>query len=181
MSKIDKFSSLLLTGEKKTLVDETSEVNAKIYIKAKESLEVVNVDHKLIGEKQGNKKCDFVVLGVNTNKTHMIELKGANIDAAFKQISSTIDYFYDDLELNKYVKLRETLDAYIASPERQRVPEIHSKDEKELVKKLAVRSKCKPADIFKLVHFVKVVKKQKRAVINGRQVIISGQAPLELD
>ena len=111
----------------------------------------------------------------------MIELKGANIDAAFKQISSTIDYFYDDLELNKYVKLRETLDAYIASPERQRVPDIHSKDEKELVKKLAVRSKCKPADIFKLVHFVKVVKKQKRAVINGRQVIISGQAPLELD
>lgn len=181
MSKTDKFSSLLLTGEKKTLVDETSEVNAKIYIKAKDNLEVVDVDHKLIGEKQGNKKCDFMVLGVNTNKTHMIELKGANIDAAFKQISSTIDYFRDNLELKKYITLRETLDAYIASPERQRVPDIPSKDEKELVKKLAIGSKCKPGNIFKLVHFVKVVKNQKKVAINGRQVIISGQAPLELD
>ena len=122
-----------------------------------------------------------MVLGINSNKTHMIELKGTNIEEAFKQISNTIEYLFHDTHLNNCVILREVLDAYIASPERQKVPNIPSTREKELAKKLVRGNKHKPDNIFDLIHFVKVVKNQRRAAQSGRQIIISGRAPLELD
>ncbi len=181
MKKIDNFSEVLCAGKSKTLVDPKSEVNAKIYIKAKDDLKLVNVDHALIDQSIDTKKCDFMVLGINSNKTHMIELKGINIEEAFKQISNTIEYLFHDPQLNYCVILREVLDAYIASPERQKVPNIPSTREKELAKKLVRGNKHKPDNIFDLIHFVKVVKNQRRAAQSGRQIIISGRAPLELD
>lgn len=179
MNNMDQYSELLPAGMTKTLADNRSEVNAKIYLKAKDNLRLVNVDHALIGDKE--KKCDFMAVGENSDKTHMIELKGADIEAAFRQITSTINVFLHDDELKKYVIAREVLDAYIASPERQRVPNIPSLKEREAVRKLAAGNKRKPENIFDLLHFVKVVKNQKKVIGNGRQLIISGRAPLELD
>lgn len=181
MGKIEKHSELLLQGEKRTLLDEKSEVNAKIYIKAKDNIRIVYVDRGLINQEKKTKKCDFMVLGMNTNKTHMIELKGANVNAAFEQISRTIDCMFEDSELKDCVILREILDAYIVSPERQKIPNIPSFEERELVKKLARGTKNKPKNIFALLHFVKVLKNQRRVVESGRQIIISGQAPIEFD
>lgn len=181
MNKIDSYSELLSAGKTKTLVDNKSEANAKIYIKAKDDLRLVNVDHALIDDKEEGKKCDFMILGENSHKTHMIELKGANIDDAFLQITSTVNLLLQDNELKKFVISREVLDAYIASPKRQRVPNIPSFKEKETVRKLAAGNKRRPENIFDLLHFVKVVKNQKKVTRNGRQLIISGRAPLELD
>ncbi len=181
MKKIDDCSELLCAGENKTLVDTTSEANAKIYIKARDDIKIVNVDHGLIKADKKTKKCDFMVLGVNSYKTHMIELKGTHIDDAFKQILYTIEYLFHDSKLNCYVVSREHFDAYIASPERQKIPNVPSLKEKELAKKLARGNKYKPSNIFDLIHFVKVVKNQRKVAKNGRQIIISGRAPLELD
>ena len=181
MSKIDSYSELLSAGNTKTLTDDKSEAKAKIYIKAKDDLRLINVDHGLINDKENVKKCDYMILGENSNKTHMVELKGANIDAAFQQITSTLDYFSGEDEVRELVTSREILDAYIASPKRQKVPNVPSLQEKKLVRKLAARNKRRPKDIFDLLHFVKVVKNQKKAIRNGRQIIISGYAPLELD
>lgn len=179
MSRLDQYSELILAGQTKTLEDDRSEVKAKIYIKAMDDLLAVQVDHALIGEEE--KKCDFMVLGKNSQKTHMVELKGTNIDDAFEQITKTVDYFKAEEGLQNVVLSREILDAYIASPERQKVPNIPSFREKELAKRLASGNKNKPKDFFSLIHFVKVVKNQKRMAENGRQIIISGRAPLELD
>lgn len=179
MNGLDQYSELIKAGENKTLEDDRSEVKAKIYIKAKDDLLAVHVDHALIGE--GTKKCDFMIVGQNSQKTHMVELKGANIDEAFRQITLTVDYLKKEDGLKNVVQSREVLDAYIASPERQKVPNIPSSEEKELARKLASGNKNRPKDLFSLIHFVKVVKKQKRVAENGRQIIISSRAPLELD
>ena len=75
---------------------------------------------------------------------------------------------------------RNILDAYIASPNKQKIPEIHSGKEKELARLLSTKCRIKPKDMFQLIHFVKVVNKQKKIAINGRQIIISNEAPLEV-
>lgn len=75
----------------------------------------------------------------------------------------------------------EILDSYIVSPERQKIPNIHSNEEKELAKKLIRGSKRRPEDMFQLIHFVKVVASQKKLAESGRQMISSGRAPVELD
>ena len=180
MKKIEKYSVNLAKGTKYTLTDKTSEVNAKLYIQAKDDLKIIYVDHALLDDKS-KKKCDFMVVGINTNSTHMIELKGKNIEEAFSQISDTIDEFVKDDELKGYVILKEILDAYIVSPDKQKIPNIHSLQEKELAKKLLRGNKQKPKDMFQLIHFVKVIKMQKKVAKNGRQILISGNAPLELD
>lgn len=181
MKKVEECCEYLRAGENKTLIDEKSEAKAKMYIKARDDLKIVNVDHELIEENQGVKKCDFLALGMHTNNTHFIELKGVNIEEAFKQIKSTIDYLAGNAELKNWVVGREILDSYIVSPERQKIPNIHSNEEKELAKKLIRGRKRRPEDMFQLIHFVKVVASQKRLAESGRQMISSGRAPVELD
>ena len=125
--------------------------------------------------------CDYIVLGVNTNKTHLIELKGANIEEAFLQIGKTIEFLLRDSEVSCLVEEKERMDAYIVSPGRQKIPDIHSQAEKDLAKKLVRGSKVKPRDMYELIRFVKVVPSQKKLSEKGRQILSSGKAPVELD
>lgn len=180
MKGMNECSEVVLAGETKTLIDKVSEAKAKMYIKAEDNLRVVDIDHGLMEEEKTKKKCDYMVLGINSGKTHMVELKGSNIDEAFEQISGTIDYLYAHQESKDYVVSRKILDAYVVSPRRQKIPNISSPEEKELVKKLARGNIKKPKNMFDLLHFVKVVKGQKKVMKSGRQYIISGRAPLEL-
>lgn len=61
------------------------------------------------------------------------------------------------------------------------MPAIHSQAEKDLARMLVTRCKTKPQDMFQLIHFVKVVQKQKKLAVNGRQILTSNDAPLEFD
>lgn len=168
-------------GKTRTLVDDTSEVRAKMFVKAADDLEIVDVDRGVISESQHTKKCDFLILGTQTRNTHLIELKGTNIDAAFEQIERTIDFLNANPQCEDWVKNREVTDSYIVSPERQKIPNVHSEAEKKLAKKLAKHNRNKVKDIFQLIYFVRNVNSQKRLSRNGRQVISSGSAPVELN
>ena len=180
MNRLEKYSELLAAGSRKTLEDKLSDAHSKIHILAKDELRVVEVDHGLFEEKQGSRKCDFMVIGTRSANTHMIELKGRHIEEAFEQIADTLDTLLNDEELKSSVVSRNTLDAYIVSPGRMAVPKGIANKEKMLAKKLARGSKERPRDILELIHFVKVVNSQKAVSVNGRQIVISGRAPLEL-
>lgn len=125
------------------------------------------------------KKSDFLVWTLKSGKTHIIELKGKNIEAAFEQIIQTIKVLGEDDDKEELVVGRNVLDAYISSPNQQKVPAIPSQTEKDLARMLVVRCKAKPQNMFQLIHFVKVVQKQKKLAVNGRQILTSNNAPLE--
>lgn len=111
----------------------------------------------------------------------MIELKGSVIDEAYKQLNATIKNISADKNILYLINGRDRLDAYIVSPNTQRIPKGGNSHERELAKNLASRSKIKPKDITELIHYVKVVPKQVKLVNEGQRIICSGQAPVELE
>lgn len=178
--KVQQNAQKVEKGNRCTLRDEKSEAHAIIYIKALDDILAVTVDHALISDEEQHKKSDFLLWTFNSGNTHIIELKGKNVDAAFEQIATTIQALGKDDGTKELVTGRNILDAYIASPNKQKIPEIHSGKEKELARLLSTKCRIKPKDMFQLIHFVKVVNKQKKIAMNGRQIIISNEAPLEL-
>lgn len=86
----------------------------------------ITVDHALISDEEQHKKSDFLLWTFNSGNTHIIELKGKNVDAAFEQIATTIQALGKDDGTKELVAGRNILDAYIASPNKQNIPEIHS-------------------------------------------------------
>lgn len=180
--KVQKYSVKMKKNERQTLRDKRSEAHSVLYIRALDDIMLVEVDHALVpDQKQGQRKSDFLVWTVKSGKTHIIELKGKNVEAAFDQIIQTIKVLGGDDETKELVVGRNVLDAYISSPNQQKVPAIHSQAEKDLARMLVTRCKTKPQDMFQLIHFVKVVQKQKKLVVNGRQILTSNDAPLEFD
>ena len=163
-----------------TLMDKRSEADSKLYIRAVDDIEVIEVDHGLIPDsRQGQKKSDFLIYAYNAGKTHVIELKGKNIDQAFGQLEGTIRALDEGSDTRMLVNGRKVLDAYIVSPGSQKVPDVPSTAEKRLAKLLFARSMEKHKDMFKLIHFVKVVSSQKCLSIKDRKILTSSRAPVE--
>lgn len=178
--KVQKYSIEMKKDERYTLRDKRSEAHSVLYIKALDDIILIEVDHALVpDQKQQQKKSDFLVWTLKSGKTHIIELKGKNIEAAFEQIIQTINVLGEDDDTKELVTGRNVLDAYISSPNQQKVPAIYSRTEKDLARMLAAKCKIKPQDIFQLIHFVKVVQKQKKLVVSGRKILTSNDAPLE--
>ena len=180
--KVKQYTTLIKKGGRQTLRDELSEAHSVMYIRALNDIELVAVDHGLISDKkQGKRKSDFLIQSPLTESTHIIELKGANIEEAFEQIARTVDVREEDTNTRALVTRKKVLDGYISSPNRQKIPDIHSPAERTLANLLAARSSEKCKDIFQRIHFVKVVEKQKKLSVNGRQIISSNEAPVEFE
>ena len=81
---------LLLKYKSKTLKD----AKTKLFIKAKNDIYILKVDNGIIPGNKGIKKCDYLTCSENTKlkEVNFIELKGKNIDKAYKQIISSIEY-----------------------------------------------------------------------------------------
>ncbi|MBQ3105748.1 MAG: hypothetical protein IJC59_07825 [Lachnospiraceae bacterium] len=177
-NRIRAATTELKKDQRKTLDDPKSEVRSRLYIKATEDIVIVAVDRIMIPDSlQNQRKSDYVVL--ERKRTHIIELKGIHIDEAFDQIRETVYFFDGSEETKEWTAGRDILDAYISSPNRQRVPNLPSKKEKELARLLYVRSQSRPSDMFELIHFVKVVEHQRKLAVHGRQILTSHEAPLE--
>lgn len=178
--KVKKYSTKLKKDERQTLCDKRSEAHSVLYIKAFDDIMLVEVDHALVPDQEPQqKKSDFLIWTFNSGKTHIIELKGKHIDEAFGQLISTIEVLGKDDDTKELIMGRNIIDAYISSPNQQKVPAIKSDKEKLLARRLAARCKERPENIFQLIHFVKVVQRQKKIALNGRQILTSNEAPLE--
>lgn len=177
---VQKYSVKMKRNERRTLCDKRSDAHSLLYIKALDDLMLVEVDHALIpDQKQKQRKSDFLIWTFKSGETHIIELKGKNIEEAFDQIIQTIKVLEEDDKTKELVAGRNVLDAYISSPNQQKVPATPSTKERALARMLAARCKIKPQNMYQLIHFVKVVQKQKKLAVNGRQILISNDAPLE--
>lgn len=173
-----RFCTYLEKGRKITLSDEQT----KLYLKAKEAVWIIKVDRGIIpNARQEIRKCDYLIYGETKETTHLVELKGAVIDEAYKQLNKTIDHIADVKEIAYLTSDRDILDAYIVSPNSQRIPKGVNSHERELAKRLASRCRVKPENILDLISYVKVVPKQARLVKQGRHIICSGQAPVEIE
>lgn len=84
--KVQQNAQKVEKGNRCTLCDEKSEAHAIIYIKALDDILAVTVDHALISDEEQHKKSDFLLWTFNSGNTHIIELKGKNVDAAFEQM-----------------------------------------------------------------------------------------------
>lgn len=129
------------------------DAQTKLYIKAKETIWIITVDRGIIPNvKQAVRKCDYLVYGEIKETTHLIELKGSVIDEAYKQLNETIKNMINHKDLSYLIEGREIVDAYIISPNTQRIPGINS-HERELAKRLASKCKSKPIDIINLIKY----------------------------
>lgn len=89
--KVSQYTTIIKKGCRQTLRDKRSEAHSVMYIRALNDIELVDVDHALISDKEQNKKkSDFLIRSSQAGNTYIIELKGANIEEAFKQVIGTI-------------------------------------------------------------------------------------------
>lgn len=84
-------------------------------------------------------------------------------------------------KISYLIEERITVDAYIVSPNTQRIPKGINSHERELAKSLALKCRSKPADIVSLINYVKVVPKQVKLVKERQRIVCSGQAPVEFE
>lgn len=175
---LKRYYSCLEKNSKITLKDEQT----KLYIKAKEEIWVITVDRGIIPNiKQAVRKCDYLIYGEIKGTTHLIELKGSVIDEAYKQLNETIKNIIANEDISYLLEGRDVVDAYIVSPNSQKIPKGINSHERELARHLASRCRVRQADITELIHYVKVVPKQARLVKKGRHIECSGQAPVEFE
>ena len=140
-----------------TFVDETSDANSRLFVKAINEQSAYKVDRGIVPINSGIKKCDY--LSVSNYYSNFIELKGKNdIVKAANQISSTIDYLNNN-EYSYLITNKKQLRAYIVSVSQQQIPNINNIQIKLLSKKLFSKSNEKPNNMFDLLKYVKVVNK----------------------
>lgn len=176
--KLKEYYMCLNKDDRVTLKDEQT----KLYIKAKEVIWVIKVDRGIIPNiTQEIRKCDYLVYGEAKGTTHLVELKGSVIDEAYKQLNETIKNIASNSDIAYLIKGRECVDAYIVSPNTQKIPKGINSHERELTKNLALKCRSKPADIVSLIHYVKVVPKQAKLVMERQRIVCSGQAPVEFE
>lgn len=174
-----QFFLLVKAGENLEMRDSQT----KIIVRAEHDTYRITVDRGIIqNTTEGIKKSDFAVVDEEAEHFVLFELKGTVIDEAIRQLSETIKHLEEDANFKNLTKNRKRLDACIVSPERQQIPRDISHRQRELAKNLYTRSKEKPKNMMSLIHFVKVVPKQKQVSVNPilRQVICSNEAPMEL-
>lgn len=177
--KYREFFSLIPSGEKLEMQDSQT----RILVRTEHDTYRIVVDKGVIqNTRQEIKKSDFAVLDEDTQHFVLFELKGKVIDAAIEQLDETIKHFTNDEELRLLLSQRKRMDACIVSPERQQIPKDISTRQKDLAKKLFSRSSEKPNDMLSLIHFIRVVPKQKEVKNNpiSRQILCSNANPLKL-
>ena len=171
---------LLLKYKSKTLKD----AKTKLFIKAKNDIYILKVDNGIIPWNKGIKKCDYLTCSENTKlkEVNFIELKGKNIDKAYKQIISSIEYIENDNKLSFIIDDVKKCMAYIVSKEKNKIPEGIESKEKELAKKLYSKTtKCKPKNILDLIKYVCVFDSNScKSSYNGRKIICNEKSPLLL-
>lgn len=172
----EAYFELVKNGERKTL----SDAQTKLYLKAKQELYVVTVDRGIVKDVQpGIRKCDFLIYCEGQKTTHLIELKGAVVDEALKQLKETVQRI-EMLEEEKFlITNQDYVDSYIVSPMRNKIPQGISCKERELAKTLARRCRKKPSNMMNLIQYVKVTSDQKKISNQNRHIICSHKAPLE--
>lgn len=174
----DAFFEPVHAGERKTF----SDAQTKLFVRFQNTIYAVVVDRGIVKDIRPNiRKCDFLCYNDLDKITHLIELKGAKINEALEQILKSVDNISEIQELSFLVQGLQKLDAYIVSPIRQEIPNGINDKRRMLARKLAARSNTKFQDITSLVKFVKVLPKQAAVSDDGTHVLISNQAPLELD
>lgn len=166
-------------GDIETLAD----AQTRLVIKAEgQRMLLVAVDRGIVCNiEPGIRKSDFLTYGLERAYTHLIELKGKNINAAYEQLGQTVENVTEKSNYPELVKNRDIIDAYIVSPGQQTIPRGNNKEEKKLAELLARRSRTRVKNIFDLIHYVKVVPKLRSQVVKNRRIQCSGTAPLELD
>jgi hypothetical protein len=156
-----------------------SDAQTKLYIKVHNAMYIVTVDKGIVQNiRSGIKKCDFLVYDKTSSETHLIELKGKNIDKSYEQLRESIDNIYSLGDINFLIDNLFVLDAYIVSPERQNIPRGINSKERNLANKLAKKCSKKMTDITTLIHYV-VVSNCKKLIVNGKRINCSHCAPLE--
>lgn len=139
----------------------------------------VRVDGGII-QKTGEKdrKCDFLIYSERKKQTHLIELKGAAIRAAFEQIERTVLALDKDEDLFFLVQKQRKTDAYLVSPGRQEVPKNINSQKRRLGTMLARYSSEKVEDVMELVHRVRVVSKSNMRQDNSGVILNSNDQPI---
>lgn len=165
----------LKPGERVTLSDEQT----KLYIKSDGELYYVDVDRGVVQNTRDSiKKCDFLCYKEQEKLCHLIELKGAIVQEAPKQIRATIKNIKENGELAFLVTGLRRLDAYIVSPGRQEIPRGIDEIKRQVTRELASHCSGQVENIDSLLKFVKVVSKQKKlSDINGK-ILCSNEAPI---
>lgn len=179
-SKYEAYFSRVKAGDNIELQDDKT----KIIVRDERECYKIIVDKGIISDvSHGIKKSDFAISEEPEGNFYLLELKGAVIDEALKQLLQTIEMIEASDELKPLIKGRSKLVSCIVSPNRQRIPKGGSSRERDLAKKLCEKSKKKPLNMYDLIYYIKVVQKQEKPVINrkSRQVICSNRHPLVLN
>lgn len=163
---------------------ELQDDRTRIIVRDEKNCLKIIVDKGIINDvSHGIKKSDFAIVEDSNGNFYLMELKGAVIDEALKQLLSTIEIIEGSGELQSLIKNRSKLIACIVSPNRQQIPKGGSSHERALAKKLYDKSRIRPQNMFDLIYYIKVVQRQEQATINKktRQVICSNRNPLVLN
>ncbi|MBF0606326.1 MAG: hypothetical protein HQL61_02080 [Magnetococcales bacterium] len=98
-------------------------ISKKVFIK-------VRIDN-CIFRTSNNRKCDYLFINCNDDILYLVELKGAHLEHAIKQLLQTIDEFKD----KKFYNNSAVVNAYVIMS-KARTPALNLTDEIKLRKKL---------------------------------------------
>lgn len=174
-SEYIKYSS---PGERITLEDS----GTKLFIKAKCNMRCLQVDHGILPD-LGYKvnKCDFLCENLDDRQIHLIEMKHELLDDSYKQLAGTPEAVKMYTEYGDIFERVARLDAYIVSPGAQKITNANnSTDCTNLCKILASYCKTRPDNIYDLLKYVKVVKKNAGTPDDKQRILCSNDNPLVL-
>lgn len=180
--KYNELFECLKVGVVRNLKDKKSDKNTSLPIRVcEENVYVTEPDGKFIPSISGQKKCDYLLYCQNRPQVCFFELKGANISIKktynpYDQIIDTINFMEQEVELKGLVNGKVEKHAFIVSPGRQKIPKGVDTKERQLWRKLAQNGKR--TNIFDLVHYVKVTKKDRYS--NTEHIICSPSSPIEM-
>jgi hypothetical protein len=153
----------------------------KLHIRAKNELYLVAVDKGIVKNTSPNiKKCDFLIYDKCNNVSYLIELKGAVIKEAFKQLEASLLNIASISECKFLINSVNLLCAYIVSPKRMDFPRGLGDDEKHIAEALARKCKVKVKNILELIKYIVVVPKTHAFSERDRHIICSSDHPLEI-
>ena len=176
-----QYFTFLATGQRHTLSDEKT----KLFLRAKQEMQVVKVDKGIVkdegiaGENQ-IRKCDYLCKIDRQKWIHLIELKGKVIKDSFLQLENTPKAIEKKSTYGSWLQGLSRLDAYVVSPQRQKIPDDIDETKRRLCRRLALYCGERPENIFDLLKFVKVCPKVQKLVEKDGVIRCSNAHPLEL-
>lgn len=177
----ERHVAVLKAGQRHTLSDEKT----KLFLRAKQEMKVVKVDKGIVkdegiaGENQ-LRKCDYLCRIEQRRWIHLIELKGEVVKDAFLQLENTPKAIEEKSAYGSWLKGLSRLDAYVVSPQRQKIPDDIDETKRRLCRRLALYCGERPENIFDLLKFVKVCSKAQKFVEKDGAIRCSNAHPLEL-